>query len=184
MAEYSREQRNRLSRAVANGETGSRQLKGFVDNRIDNVFNLPKNVAQLKVYGFAFTDNFKKNHLNGEYANRIKPIEVHKSRNNIKFVKENTLLNGPEEYFQSTLNGKGTKNIVNETRKIITSTAEIPFSGHKTSIRRGANIDDATNYTMDPIEKWNIISVGYRTYTKYQDIDKTVYYINHFEGQE
>lgn len=33
MAEYSREQRNQLSRAVANSETGSRQLKGVVDSR-------------------------------------------------------------------------------------------------------------------------------------------------------
>lgn len=33
MGEYGREQRNQLSRAVANNETGSKQLKGFVDNR-------------------------------------------------------------------------------------------------------------------------------------------------------
>lgn len=33
MGEYGREQRNQLSRAVANGETGSKQLKAFVDNR-------------------------------------------------------------------------------------------------------------------------------------------------------
>lgn len=33
MAEYSREQRYQLSRAVANSESGSKQLKGFVDNR-------------------------------------------------------------------------------------------------------------------------------------------------------
>lgn len=36
MAEYSREQRNQLSRAIANSGTGSRQLKGFVDNRQAN----------------------------------------------------------------------------------------------------------------------------------------------------
>lgn len=34
MGEYGREQRHQLSRAVANSETGSRQLKGFVDHRI------------------------------------------------------------------------------------------------------------------------------------------------------
>lgn len=34
MAEYSREQRNQLSRAITNSEAKSRQLKGFVDNRI------------------------------------------------------------------------------------------------------------------------------------------------------
>ena len=33
MAEYSREQRNQLSRAVANSETGNRQMKNFIDNR-------------------------------------------------------------------------------------------------------------------------------------------------------
>lgn len=33
MAEYSREQRNQVSRAIANSGAGSRQLKGFVDNR-------------------------------------------------------------------------------------------------------------------------------------------------------
>lgn len=33
MGEYYREQRNQLSRAIANSGTGSSQLKGFVDNR-------------------------------------------------------------------------------------------------------------------------------------------------------
>lgn len=33
MAEYSREQRNQLSRAVANSETRNRQMKNFIDNR-------------------------------------------------------------------------------------------------------------------------------------------------------
>lgn len=33
MGEYGREQRNQLSRAIANGEVGSRQLKKFVDHR-------------------------------------------------------------------------------------------------------------------------------------------------------
>lgn len=41
MAEYGRVQSNRLSRAIAKSETGSRQLKGFVDNRSNNL------VAQL-----------------------------------------------------------------------------------------------------------------------------------------
>lgn len=40
MAEYSREQRNQLSRAIANSETGSRQLKGFVDNRRNYLFTI------------------------------------------------------------------------------------------------------------------------------------------------
>lgn len=34
MGEYGREQRNQLSRAIANSEVGSRQLKGFADNRL------------------------------------------------------------------------------------------------------------------------------------------------------
>lgn len=33
MGEYSREQRNQLSRVIANNTSGSRQLKGFADNR-------------------------------------------------------------------------------------------------------------------------------------------------------
>lgn len=33
MGEYSREQRNQLSRAIANSGTGSRQLKELMDNR-------------------------------------------------------------------------------------------------------------------------------------------------------
>nr|WP_302831127.1 hypothetical protein [uncultured Bacteroides sp.] len=33
MGEYGREQRSQLSRAIANNKTGSRQLKGIVDNR-------------------------------------------------------------------------------------------------------------------------------------------------------
>lgn len=33
MAEYGREQRNQLSRAVANSDTGSRQMKEIIDNR-------------------------------------------------------------------------------------------------------------------------------------------------------
>lgn len=35
MAEYVREQKNRLSRAIANSETGSKQLKKIVDRRSD-----------------------------------------------------------------------------------------------------------------------------------------------------
>ena len=34
MGEYSREQRNQLSRAIANSETGSKQLKQIIDNRM------------------------------------------------------------------------------------------------------------------------------------------------------
>lgn len=34
MAEYSREQRNQLNRAIANSSVESKQLKGFIDNRI------------------------------------------------------------------------------------------------------------------------------------------------------
>lgn len=40
MAEYDREQRNKLSRTIANSETGSRQLKEIVDNRDANPINL------------------------------------------------------------------------------------------------------------------------------------------------
>ena len=40
MAEYSREQRNQLSRAIANSGAGSRQLKRFVDNRISNIIQM------------------------------------------------------------------------------------------------------------------------------------------------
>lgn len=48
MAEYSKEQRNQLSRVIANSETGSRQLKGIVDNRKQNgLYNLFQNI-QLK----------------------------------------------------------------------------------------------------------------------------------------
>lgn len=43
MAEYGGKQRNQLSRAIANSETGSRQLKGFVDNRVNLIC---KNVVQ------------------------------------------------------------------------------------------------------------------------------------------
>lgn len=47
MGEYGREQRNKLSRAIANSEAGSRQLKGFVDNRPSQI--LPSNI----LYGFS-----------------------------------------------------------------------------------------------------------------------------------
>lgn len=79
MAEYSREQRNQLSRAVANGETRSKQLKGIIDNRavitrsdINKIVNrktllqLVSNVSQF--YGFSqdikdkvFAQNLAKN---------------------------------------------------------------------------------------------------------------------------
>ncbi|WP_259281376.1 DUF4157 domain-containing protein [Bacteroides fragilis] len=54
MAEYGREQRNQLSRAITNSEVGSRQLKGFVDNRpqavnqtklIDSIQKKPNNTG-------------------------------------------------------------------------------------------------------------------------------------------
>lgn len=46
MGEYYREQRNQLSRAIANSGTGSKQLKGFVDNRNSST-NLNSCVLQL-----------------------------------------------------------------------------------------------------------------------------------------
>lgn len=57
MAEYGREQRNQLSRAVANSETGSKQLKGFVDNRritnkpIQYKKNMLECTTEIKVFG-------------------------------------------------------------------------------------------------------------------------------------
>lgn len=54
MAEYGKEQRNQLSRAITNSEVGSRQLKGFVDNRpqavnqtklIDSIQKKPNNTG-------------------------------------------------------------------------------------------------------------------------------------------
>lgn len=50
MAEYGREQRNQLSRAIANSDAGSRQLKGFVDNRIKAgiQFSLSTSVIQKR----------------------------------------------------------------------------------------------------------------------------------------
>lgn len=50
MAEYSREQRNQLSRAVANSGAGSRQLKRFVDNRhlsCNKSVQMSRNIIQL-----------------------------------------------------------------------------------------------------------------------------------------
>lgn len=44
MGEYAREQRNQLSRAVANSETKGKQMKGFVDNRLNSY------VKQMAVY--------------------------------------------------------------------------------------------------------------------------------------
>lgn len=37
MAEYSRKQRNQLSRAIANNGGGCKQLKGIVDNKFNNI---------------------------------------------------------------------------------------------------------------------------------------------------
>lgn len=45
MGEYGREQRNKLSRAVANSEAGSRQLKGFVNNRKSNIIQSTKDTV-------------------------------------------------------------------------------------------------------------------------------------------
>nr|DAQ41665.1 MAG TPA: hypothetical protein [Caudoviricetes sp.] len=47
MAEYSREQRSKLSRTLANCETGSKQLKGFVDNRKQKVIQQQKDVRTI-----------------------------------------------------------------------------------------------------------------------------------------
>lgn len=55
MAEYSREQRNQLSRAIANSEAGSRQLKGFVDNRLVNMATL---IPQRKASGHPIMQYF------------------------------------------------------------------------------------------------------------------------------
>lgn len=40
MGEYGREQRHQLSRSIANSGAGSRQMKGFVDNRTSNIIQM------------------------------------------------------------------------------------------------------------------------------------------------
>lgn len=50
MAEYSREQRNQPSRAIANNATGSRQLKGFVDNRTMKKNNTSSLIQRFLIY--------------------------------------------------------------------------------------------------------------------------------------
>lgn len=42
MGEYGREQRNQLSRVIANGEVRSKQLKGIVDNRFSSFMQFAK----------------------------------------------------------------------------------------------------------------------------------------------
>nr|WP_302830005.1 hypothetical protein [uncultured Bacteroides sp.] len=66
MAEYSREQRNQLSRAVANSGIGGRQLKRIMDNRfsqlktekaIDNINVNPKvSILQRKIFSRAMNN--------------------------------------------------------------------------------------------------------------------------------
>ena len=57
MGEYSREQRNQLSRVIANSETGSRQMKGFMDNRrgtnkpVQYKKNMLECTTEIKVLG-------------------------------------------------------------------------------------------------------------------------------------
>lgn len=47
MAEYSREQRNQLSRVIANSESGSKQLKGVVDNRTHFLLRLNSGINSM-----------------------------------------------------------------------------------------------------------------------------------------
>lgn len=53
MAEYERKQRTQLSRAVANSETGSRKLRGVVDNR--HIQNIPINTLNRNILQFALS---------------------------------------------------------------------------------------------------------------------------------
>lgn len=55
MAEYSREQRTQQSRAIANSETGSKQLKGFTNGRLqldeyDETFNIDRHQNKISDY--------------------------------------------------------------------------------------------------------------------------------------
>ncbi|WP_347396533.1 hypothetical protein, partial [Parabacteroides leei] len=74
MAEYSREQRNHLSRAITNGDTGSRQLKGFVDNRcmtqkVDNQLKIiQKIIKREKEHQIKISNN-------SQYIKQLKEIQ-------------------------------------------------------------------------------------------------------------
>lgn len=68
MTEYRREQRKRPSRAIANNETGSRQLKEFVDNRNCSVNHLSEVVQCHKPKrGVNFGYDMIKNDLESFY---------------------------------------------------------------------------------------------------------------------
>lgn len=47
MAEYSREQRNKLSRVIANSKTGNGQLKAIVDNRANKIRYIQKKIDNI-----------------------------------------------------------------------------------------------------------------------------------------
>lgn len=59
MGEYERKQMNQLSRAITNGESRSKQLKGFVDNRLNNnTKNTYYKLIQLKPIMTSTLGNF------------------------------------------------------------------------------------------------------------------------------
>lgn len=58
MIEYSREQRNKLSRAIANSEGGNKQLKEFVDNRKSKVTQLATYIKYATTRPFGMGNNY------------------------------------------------------------------------------------------------------------------------------
>lgn len=67
MAEYGRKQRNQLSRAIANSETGSRQLRGIEDNRFVNY----DDIVQRKLEISGKPDDIKEGKANLNEAYKI-----------------------------------------------------------------------------------------------------------------
>lgn len=92
MAEYSREQRNQLSRAIANSELGSKQLKGFVDNR-SNVYGRINTIKafpnkKCSIQRFVIEEGNRKILSTTEYESG-KIAEVEKGRSTyIEFFKD------------------------------------------------------------------------------------------------
>lgn len=65
MTEYSREQRNQLSRAIANSGSQSKQLKAFVDNRYISIMPLQKKGVTIGITSRLSTDK-----ITGESGNQ------------------------------------------------------------------------------------------------------------------
>lgn len=145
MGEYDRKQRNQLSRAIANNNTGSKQLKGFVDNRMNfqsvtlQLYFKSNSVIQkhqeikLPNKPFNYTLLGRGNHACWFDYNNSRPTSRMFLGTNAGHSEEKILANalgGPESAFTNPMQ-RDRESVVDAKKRVVTGYLRVRNGGHQ-----------------------------------------------------